>query len=225
MPIEREVTIEEFRAHINALPPTRRIDEVFVHHTWRPTAADYRGIATVAAVRRYHMETNGWRDNGYHVMFGPDGKIFLCRPIPDVGAHAAPRNSHSIGVSFIANFDSDDPTEYEGMESGYRAVAALLQRYQLEPENIRFHREVAPKTCPGMKLGLAGFRSEVGRRLGEEAHGVTAIVNGTTLEGEVVEIRDGQLWVWVRPIVEAVPGSTVEWDDATKTATFTIGGE
>lgn len=225
MPTEREVTIEEFRAHLTSLPPTRRIDEVVIHHTWSPTAAQYRGIETVRGVRNYHMNVRGWSDNGYHVMIGPDGRVFLCRPLAGSGAHTNGRNAHTIGVSFIANFDSEDPTSYVGMEVGYQVVAALLRRYQLVPGNIRFHREFAPKTCPGLKLGLTAFREEVGRRLSEgDQAAVTAIVNGTTLEGEVVKLEDGKLWVWGRAIAEAADG-TVEWDEQKKTATFRIGGE
>ncbi len=161
MPSEREVTLEQFRDHLQALPPGRRIDEVVVHHTWSPTAAQYRGLATVRGVRNYHMQVRGWSDNGYHVMIGPDGRIFLCRPLQRSGAHVAGRNAHTVGVSFIANFDSEDPQAYGGMQAGRDVVAALLERFDLATTDIRFHREFAPKTCPGLKLSLAEFRSAV----------------------------------------------------------------
>ncbi len=163
MATERLVTLEEFRVVIENTNVSRRIDEVVVHHTWKPSAADYRGIETVRGVRRYHVGVRGWSDNGYHVMFGPDGSIFLCRPIARAGAHVAGRNARTIGVSFIADFDAEDPTRYEGMQAGMQAVAVLLDRFNLTPEDIRFHREFAPKTCPGTKKSLSNFRAEVGR--------------------------------------------------------------
>lgn len=217
-PGEMQVTMEQFRAHVAAQPRGRRIDEVVVHHTWSPNASQYRGIETVRGVRNYHMGIRGWRDNGYHVMFAPDGSIFLCRPIQDQGAHTSGRNSHTIGVSFIANFDSDEPTKYGGMQAGMLAVAALLDRFELGVDAIRFHREFENKTCPGLKLGIASFRREVERYMGPQA---TVIVNGQQLPGEVSELRDGSTWVRARDICEAA-GGTVTWDPDTKTAEFTF---
>jgi len=202
MPTEQEVSIDEFRRHLQDIQVTRRIDEVVVHHTWRPTAADYRGIETVRAVRRYHMQVRGWSDNGYHVMIGPDGAIFLCRPIRRSGAHVSGRNAHTVGVAFIANFDREEPTQYPGMETGYQVIAALLRRFKLDPTAIRFHREFASKTCPGLKLDLADFREEVGRRVaGEEWHDpkrarlIVGLPNNETAEPLIV---DGQHYISVR---------------------------
>ena len=41
---------------------TRKIAAVHVHHTWRPRRQDFRGLATVEAMRTCHMEQNGWSD-------------------------------------------------------------------------------------------------------------------------------------------------------------------
>ena len=158
MATERQVSMAQFRAHLDTIKPTRGIREIVVHHTWSPDAAGYRGIETVRAVRRYHVEVRGWSDNGYHVMIGPNGAIFLCRPIERQGAHTAGRNAHSIGVSFIANFDRDEPGSYAGLRAGREVVAALLERFELGATAIRFHREFANKSCPGLMLGLGEFR-------------------------------------------------------------------
>lgn len=167
MPTEQQVTFEQFRQHLADVLVDRHVDEVIVHHTWKPTAADYRGIETVSGVRRYHMQVRGWSDNGYHVMIGPSGEIFLCRPLRRAGAHVRGRNAHSIGVSFIANFDEAEPSEYAGLATGHRVVAALLERFDLPLSAIRFHREFASKTCPGMKLYLTQFRHRAGEAQGQ----------------------------------------------------------
>lgn len=163
---ERQVSLEQLRKHLEGLKNIRRIDEVVVHHCWKPDSSDYRGIETVRGVRRYHVETNGWSDNGYHLMLAPDGTIYLCRPIERPGAHTSGHNQHSIGVSFIANFDAEEPKSYGGLLTGYRVVAALLERFNLDIGKIRFHREFASKTCPGLKLGLTEFRQGVFEQLG-----------------------------------------------------------
>jgi hypothetical protein len=161
MPTERKVTIAEFTQHLAAQKFSRRIDEVIVHHTWSPTAAQYKGLATIQGIRRYHMETRGWSDNGYHVMFAPNGDLWLCRPLARSGAHTLNRNARTIGVSFIANFDAEDPATYGGMAVGVAAVAALCKRWSLPTSAIRFHREFADKSCPGTRMDLAKFRAHV----------------------------------------------------------------
>lgn len=205
MATEREVTIEEFRRELRAATIVRRVDEVVAHHTWSPTAAQYRGLETVRSVRRYHMEERGWSDNGYHLMIGPDGRIFLCRPLSRAGAHVAGRNAHTIGVAFIANFDSEEPRRYGGMRAGLQVIAALLERFHLEPRDIRFHREFAAKTCPGLKLSLAGFRREV---VAMGAQTGTAVKVVLLPESRVVEcaarVEDGVTRVALRPLAEAL---------------------
>jgi hypothetical protein len=162
MPGERQVSFEEFGEWLAGVVMPRKVEEVIVHHTEAPTAAQYRGIATVAAVRRYHMEERGWSDTGYHLMIGPGGEIFLCRPLEREGAHTLGHNERSVGLAYIANFDVEDPETYLGLVMGQQVVAALLQRFGLTPEQIHFHREFADKTCPGLKLELERFRKAVG---------------------------------------------------------------
>lgn len=206
MPTEREVTMEQFRAHLDAIEVRRGIDEVVVHHTWSPAAGDYRGIATVRGVRRYHMGVRGWSDNGYHVMIGPDGAIFLCRPMERSGAHVAGRNAHTIGVSFIANFDRDEPAKYAGLATGHRAVAALLERFDLSTRDIRFHREFAHKTCPGLKLGLAQFRRDVadaGARARDLGPKIVLLPGSEVIECNAA-VEDGTTRVDLRPLAEAL---------------------
>jgi len=176
MPDEKLYSVagaEDYIAHYPTA--TRRVDEVVVHHCWRPAAGDYNGEGTIRGVRRYHMTAppngRGWSDNGYHWMLAPNGDVWRCRPMIRSGAHVSGRNAHTVGVSFVANFDSDDPAAYGGMDEGYRVVAALLKRFDLGVENIRFHREFANKTCPGNKLGLVGFRAAVAAVLGDEDSG------------------------------------------------------
>jgi len=49
------VTLDELKNHLAATPQPRTIDEVILHHTWSPTAAQYRGPSTWESIRRYHM--------------------------------------------------------------------------------------------------------------------------------------------------------------------------
>ena len=173
-----QVTLPESLQHIQQVPVARSIRSVIIHHTWRPTAAEYHGLSTVRAVRRYHMEQRSWSDNGYHIMIGPNGDIFLCRPMAEVGAHTLGQNEHSLGLAYIANFDVEDPTAYAGLTAGQQVVAALLARFDLGPAAIHFHREYASKTCPGTRLGLDDYREQVGALMAHSADDIKVVLLG-----------------------------------------------
>ncbi len=213
MPTEYLVSFDDFKRHLSNVHVARSVDEVVVHHTWKPTARDYRGMETVRGVRRYHMQVRGWSDNGYHVMVAPDGSIFMCRPLGRSGAHTRGRNARSIGVSFIANFDSETPQDYGGMQTGVRVIAALVERFGLELENIRFHREFASKTCPGTKLSIAYLRGEVATAVGAPDAPVRVGPMVIALpDGEVIDcssrVEEGAMRADLRPLLEAL-GYTV----------------
>ena len=163
MPTERQRTVDQACREIAGLYIDRRIDEIIVHHTWKPRAEDYRGIETVRGVRRYHMQQRGWSDNGYHIMVGPQGQIFFCRPFARSGGHTLGHNAHSIGISYIADFDAQDPNTYAGLQAGQRVVAVLLQRFNLDTGALHFHREFANKSCPGSKMDRTDYRQAVNK--------------------------------------------------------------
>lgn len=209
MPSERRVDLQEFMQHLTTVRVPRRIDELVVHHTWRPTAAEYGGIATVRGIRNYHMRVRGWSDNGYHAMVAPTGEIFLCRPLGRSGAHTRGRNAHSVGVAFIANFDAEEPDQYGGMQIGVQVITALLRRFGLDERAIRFHREFAPKTCPGTKMSLAQLRQQVAAALANGQSDSPGNVRVVLLPDNAVvdcaaQIEDGTTRVTMRPLLEAL---------------------
>ena len=163
MASERQLTVDAAIAAIADLHIDRQITEIIIHHTWKPRAGDYRGIETVRGVRQYHKDTKGWADNGYQVMIGPPGAVFFCRPFSQAGAHCVGHNAHSFGLSYIADFDAQDPATYAGLEAGQRIVAALCKRFNLNTGHIYFHRDFANKSCPGNKMNRAEYRKAVKR--------------------------------------------------------------
>ena len=139
-------------------PSPRDIQEVVLHHTWSPTAAQYRGKMTWDAIRNYHMGTRGWSDIGYHFGIGPDPDLSLwaLRPYSRSGAHVLNRNAYSLGIALIGNYDAEDPTGI--LPTAAEVVRALCDRFEIGAGGIRFHREFADKTCPGTRVGLTHFR-------------------------------------------------------------------
>ena len=206
MPNERQLTVTECVQYIRGAQVSRRIHSVIIHHTWRPTAAQYQGLATVQGVRRYHMQVRGWSDNGYHFMIGPPGDIFRCRPLDRPGAHCRGQNQHSVGLAYIANFDEENPAEYRGLQMGQKVVAALLERFELAPDDVYFHRDYADKTCPGTRLNRDEYRRQVEGLMSMQADAALKVV---LLPGsEVINCRpaleDGVTRVDLRPVAEAL---------------------
>jgi hypothetical protein len=162
-----QITLGQLADELKQTKVTRGVGEVVLHHTWSPTVAQYRGQATWTGIRNYHVHERGWSDIGYHYGIGPDSTVWKLRPATKSGAHVLNRNQHTIGVAMVGNFDVEDP-ERNGLEMAARVVGLLVARYQLKPENIRFHREFADKTCPGTRLDLAQFRLRVARVMEDE---------------------------------------------------------
>jgi hypothetical protein len=135
---------------------TRRVTEIILHHTWRPTAAEYKGEVTVENILRVHTLTNGWRNIAYHYIVAPDGTVWLGCPLNDAGTHTIGRNYDSVAVALILDGDAENPSQVQ-VEAATAVLSALLARFHLDPRrnfgpHTGFHRDYADKTCPGSKI-------------------------------------------------------------------------
>lgn len=123
------------------------------------------------AIRRYHIETNGWRDIGYHLgieQIGSGVEVLLGRMPDQVGAHC--RESHmnamGIGICCIGNFDVAPPPP--GILNKLVDVCAwLMVTYRISHRHVIGHGEAqvmdravgrALKTCPGKLFDMNALR-------------------------------------------------------------------
>lgn len=84
-----------------------------VHHTALKVTGDPRsGAERVRALYKYHAESRGWGDVGYHYLIDEEGKIYEGRQGGKnvVGGHAYCNNVGTIGVALLGNFDLEAPT-------------------------------------------------------------------------------------------------------------------
>ena len=119
------------------------------------------------AIRKYHMETMGWSDIGYHfgIEVGPNDRYLLLggRPLNKAGAHCKEEgmNKKGIGFLFVGNYDLKPPP------TGMLIIAAefivgLMDAFSIIPANVRGHRDYAPyKSCPGTKFDMTVLRDMI----------------------------------------------------------------
>lgn len=147
----RRYTRTEFAAHVDTLSRTRPAS-VWLHHTWRPTLADWRGQRTMDAMQRYY-EGLGW-DRGPHLFIAPDG-IWQMTPLEEDGIHVAGHNAGTIGVEMVGNYDEAPPSG-RVKDLVLFVLRLLFGRWGLDPSrDLHFHREASHKTCPGRAVDKA----------------------------------------------------------------------
>ena len=160
-------TIAEFEHHLTVHDPgvAPWARGVVIHHTWKPTGADWRGVTSILSLARYY-QTKGWTA-GPHLFICTDAPnphnngIFQMTPLNVRGIHAGRFNSSHWGIEVVGNFDLA-PWNQEQTATTVNAAAALLLWRNL-PANyatIRGHRETgSPKTCPGRMVDMNTVRT------------------------------------------------------------------
>lgn len=131
----------------------RRVDEVVVHHFWRPSLPDVVSPAEetelMQRVERVHVEDNGWRGIGYHFVVFQSGRVYEGRGWGREGGHTTGRNEDSIGIVFAIDGDVHEPTE-EAWEAAEALVElGVAEGHLTDDVTISGHTDHAEKSCPG----------------------------------------------------------------------------
>lgn len=135
-------------------------DRIILHHS---LTAD-SGTVSLDAIRRYHMETLGWADIGYHLgieLVGNHYEILTGRMLTETGAHVAGHNTGNLGICLVGNFDIAPPPP-EQWELALRLVRSLCDVFGITPDLVFGHREfTTAKTCPGKLFDIDKFRGAI----------------------------------------------------------------
>lgn len=168
MPPEiRRLSTAQFAALLRTVSLTRAIDAVHLHHTWRPTQAQFRGLATIEAMRNVHVHTNGWDDIAQHLTIDPQGSVWTGRnwnsPPASQRGHNGTRERGPFMIEIVGDFDlGRDRLDGAQRVAVVDVVAALLDVYALAIDAVRFHRELSsPKTCPGSGVDKAALLGDI----------------------------------------------------------------
>lgn len=149
------LSIDEFADLLGRFQFTRQIVQVHMHHTWEPNHRSWRGLASVQAMRDFHVRSNGWSDIAQHVTIAPDGGIWTGRSWNRAPASSSGFNGNGTVGPFmfetVGNFDRGfDRLEGPQLDAVLQVIARVQLRFGLRADALRFHRQLnSPKTCPG----------------------------------------------------------------------------
>lgn len=134
--------------------------QIIIHHS---LTAD-SGTVSWGAIRRYHVETNGWSDIGYHAgveLVGDHQEILIGRLWDVEGAHVAGHNDDSLGLCLVGNFDEAEPPSNQ-LDAAAALVRFWMDLYDIPATEVYPHHHFnADKSCPGTKFPWDKFMEKV----------------------------------------------------------------
>lgn len=143
---------------------------IVIHHS---QTADDKMLSNVGAIRKHHVEVNGWRAIGYNWLLDRMAgrvEVVMGRLPDEDGAHAEPHfNRVGIGVCCVGNYDVVTPPEDLLLELR-RLVTYLMRANNIPVENVIGHREAQAidgkpmaerKSCPGRLFDMDAFRASL----------------------------------------------------------------
>lgn len=125
----------------------RKITKIIVHCSATPEGKDIK----TETIRDWHVNSNHWKDIGYHYVIELDGSIHKGRDESVIGAHCSGQNVNSIGVCYVGGVAKDGKTPKDTRtEAQKQSLIELLKRLKEKYPNatIHGHREFAAKACP-----------------------------------------------------------------------------
>lgn len=187
----KRIGLTDFVLLLNEWKPRRQISEFHLHCTDRPRRADFRGLATIEAMRRYHM-SKGWSDIAQHLTIDPAGGLWTGRDWDRPPASAAGFNGTAqkgpFMIEVVGRFDPGyDPFDGVQYDAVINVIVAVLSRFDLDETALRFHSEFnSGKTCPGKLLNLAGMRKIIATLLtSRPAFNLPRVSDSALEQGEV----------------------------------------
>lgn len=130
------------------------IDAITLHHSGsaEPLRPDDDPVEKLRGLQEWGATARNWWDVPYHFLLDLDGNVYEGRDYRYVGETNTgydPRG-HLL-ISVLGNYDRQDATEAQ-VETIRELIAWASQEFDVPPERIRGHGDVAETSCPGEHL-------------------------------------------------------------------------
>ena len=121
---------------------TTTVTHLVIHHS----SSNYPSSDYAAVVNTYytwHTSGNGWSDIGYNWLVDPNGILYKGRAWVNgnmnvQGAHNSEKNSHTIGLNVIGNYDTYEPTE-NSITTLVEIAAFWADNVSIDPLGTAYH--------------------------------------------------------------------------------------
>jgi len=132
---------------------------IIIHHS---LTRDNFTLDNFTAIKNYHMNTNKWRNIGYHRVIERDKGVLVVkqgRKDTETGAHCKEKgmNSKSIGLCVVGNFDLAPPDDalLEFVAKEVIRLRSIYGNIPVEPHN----KYATYKSCAGKLFPMDKLRS------------------------------------------------------------------
>lgn len=127
---------------------------LMIHHS----LTEDTGSVSWGAIRRYHVDTNGWSAIGYHFgveLLRDEYEVLFGRSWNRPGAHCRHdgMNRKALGICCVGNYDDKEPPAAMLDVLAGRLVGPLMDDLAIPKDRVVFHRDHNPhKSCPGRRF-------------------------------------------------------------------------
>ena len=129
-----------------------KVNQVIVHQALSE--------GSVEAINKYHISPGNHISNKgcphicYHYVIDREDNILQTNLLSSIVWHCSQRNTHSIGILVLGNFDGPS---YKGtqnvlgiqVENLRYLLSMLLSKYHLNRQNVFGHNDFGKENCPG----------------------------------------------------------------------------
>ncbi|XP_045446699.1 peptidoglycan recognition protein-like [Melitaea cinxia] len=129
------------------------VDIVVIQHTATSKCSrDSTCKAMIQGIEDYHVDTLFYNSIGMNFLIGGNGKVYEGAGWEQIGTHTAGYNHRSIAISFIGNYEHDNPTDAQ-LKIAQELIRCGVEKKYLAPNyHLVGHRQLIATVSPGRNL-------------------------------------------------------------------------
>lgn len=153
LPLSRAAAVNTGGASQRLRVP-HKINRITLHHSGssKPLTSDEDPVERLKNLYEWGVNARNWWDVPYHYLIGLDGTIYEGRDIRYAGeTNTAYDTRGHLLITVMGNYDKQEPTQ-EQIQAISNLMTWSVAEYDISPQNISGHFELADTGCPGLYL-------------------------------------------------------------------------